>query len=295
MKFMINILTIIFYSSNLWAYDYSKVDKVIYGQDDRKDVYESTSALYKQLAGSTAAMILDSLLVPQDNETIWIQSNTLEEDGVCSSARFAKQTIAANCSGFLVGDQLLVTAGHCIQNMDDCEKYSWVFGYANATEEKLTQIIPKNEVYKCTKIISRTLDRATANDFALVKLDRIVIGHKPLKVRTSGKVAHKANLVVIGHPSGLPTKIADGATVRSNTNKYFFQANLDTFGGNSGSAVFDSKTGLVEGILVRGETDYVNDPTKNCYLPKVCKVTGCRGEDATRITNIKELASLVID
>lgn len=288
MQLKISLFFLLF-SVNLNAEIYSTEDKVIYGADDRKDVFESRNALYKKLANSTAAMIQDSFLVAQDNEMVWIQSNTLEQDGICSEARFAKQTTAANCSGFLVGSQLLVTAGHCIQEMDDCEKYSWVFGYANIDEEKIIQTIPKNNIYKCTKIISRVLDRSTANDFALVKLERAVIGHEPLKFRVKGKISHRSNLVVIGHPSGLPVKIADSASVRSNSNKYFFQANLDTFGGNSGSAVFDSKTGVVEGILVRGETDYVNDPIKNCYLPKVCKISGCRGEDVTRITNIKEL------
>lgn len=292
MKFLTSFF-IFLLSANLYAQGYSTIDKVIYGVDDRKDIFESTNDLYKQLAGSTAAMIADSSLVSQDNDMVGIQSTTLEQDGICSDARFAKQTTAANCSGFLVGDQYLVTAGHCIQDMDDCERYSWVFGYANATEEKLNQVVPKSEVYKCTQIISRTLDRGTQNDYALVKLDRVATGHTPLKFRTSGKVAHNTDLVVIGHPSGLPSKIADGANVRTNTNKYYFVATLDTFGGNSGSAVFDSTTGVVEGILVRGETDYVNDPVQNCYRPKVCKVTECRGEDVTRITNIKELSKLI--
>ena len=290
---MIISFCILLLSVNLYAQNYSTIEKVIYGVDDRKDIFESTNDLYKQLAGSTAAMIADSSLVSQDNDMVGIQSTTLEQDGICSDARFAKQTTAANCSGFLVGDQYLVTAGHCIQDMDDCERYSWVFGYANATEEKLNQVVPKSEVYKCTQIISRTIDRGTQNDYALVKLDRVAAGHTPLKFRTSGKVAHNADLVVIGHPSGLPSKIADGANVRTNTNKYYFVATLDTFGGNSGSAVFDSTTGLIEGILVRGETDYVNDPVQNCYRPKVCKVTECRGEDVTRITNIKELSKLI--
>jgi hypothetical protein len=48
----------------------------------------------------------------------------------------------------------------------------------------------------------------------------------------------------------------------------------------------------VEGILVRGERDYVLDSVSNCYRPKVCKMNECRGEDVTRITNIKELKNL---
>jgi len=279
-------------SLNSFAQD-SWIDKVIYGEDDRKDIYESTNEMYKQLANSTAAMISDSSLVAQECDMVMIKTTSLEQDGICSDARFAKQPAGANCSAFLVGDQYLVTAGHCIQDMDDCERYSFVFGYANVTEEKLTQIVPKSEVYKCNKIVSRVLDRTTFNDYALVKLDRVVTGHTPLKFRTTGKIADKADLVVIGHPSGIPTKIADGAFVRANTHKYFFQATLDTFGGNSGSAVFDATSGLVEGILVRGETDYVNDPVMNCYRPKVCKVTECRGEDVTRITNIKDLQKLI--
>lgn len=269
------------------------IDKVVYGDDNRLDVFESKSDLYKSLTESTAAMISSSQVEAQLNsETFKITGYTLEDDGVCSDARFAKQITAANCSGFLVGDQYLVTAGHCITSLEDCGRYSWVFNFSNKIEEKKEHIVGKNDVYTCTEIVSRKLDRATQDDYAFVKLDRKVEGRSPLKFRTSGKVADKTGIVVIGHPSGLPSKISDGAIVRSNANKVFFQANLDTFGGNSGSAVFDSKTGIVEGILVRGETDYVGDSVQNCTRPKVCSESGCRGEDVTRITNIKELMKM---
>ncbi|MBC7429063.1 MAG: trypsin-like peptidase domain-containing protein [Bacteriovorax sp.] len=266
-------------------------DKVVYGDDDRKDIYDSPNPIYKILAVSTAAMISNLQVSLQTDGTSNITGGTLEEDGVCSDARFAKQMVAANCSGFLVGENLLVTAGHCIQSMNDCGSYKWVFGFSNDAGEKSSYSIPAINIYTCTKIISRTLDRNTMNDYALVQLDRKVERRAPLKFRTSGKISDTSGIVVIGHPSGLPTKISDGANVRDNKNKYFFQGNLDTFGGNSGSAVFDTKTGLVEGILVRGERDYEGDPVQNCTRPKVCKMNECRGEDVTRITNIKELKS----
>ena len=265
------------------------VDKVVYGKDDRLDIYESKNSMYKTLSASTAAMISTSQVVLQADGSSNITGGTLEQDGICSDARFAKQMVAANCSGFLVGENLLVTAGHCIQALEDCESYSWVFGFGNPESERTAYNVPKKDIYTCTKIISRALDRTTLNDYALVQLDRKVEGRTPLKYRKSGKIANKAGIVVIGHPSGLPTKIADGATVRTNKDKYYFQGTLDTFGGNSGSAVFDMKTGVVEGILVRGERDYEGDPVQNCTRPKVCKVTECRGEDVTRITNIPEL------
>jgi V8-like Glu-specific endopeptidase len=268
------------------------VDKVVYGDDNREDIYEATNTLHKELAAGTAAMILDTQLqYKTEDSTYTVTGNSLQSEGICADAKFAKQITAANCSGFLVGDKYLVTAGHCIETIADCGRYSWVFDYANLTEERRTHVLPKKNVYKCTEIISRSLDRATMDDYAFVKLDRVVEGRTPLKFRTSGKISDRTDIVVIGHPSGLPSKIAGGAYVRSNANKYYFQANLDTFGGNSGSAVFDSVTGLVEGILVRGERDYVYQG--GCMRPKVCGNEECRGEDVTRITNIKELVKLI--
>jgi V8-like Glu-specific endopeptidase len=262
-------------------------ENVIYGIDNRLDLFESNNALYLKLANSTAAMIENTSL-DVSKDVVTIEGPTLESEGVCSDARFAKQQTAATCSGFLVGKDLLLTAGHCIENMNDCEQYSWVFDYSNIIKELNIFKINKKHIYRCVKIISRSLNSKTQNDYALIQLDR-QSERSPLPIRKNSKISNTAKLVVIGHPSGLPTKISDGALIRSNKNKYYFQANLDTFGGNSGSAVLDSETGIVEGILVRGEHDYVMDSVSNCHRPKICKMNECRGEDVTRITNIKEL------
>ena len=50
----------------------------------------------------------------------------------------------------------------------------------------------------------------------------------------------------------------------------------------SGSPVFNSDTHEVEGILVRGETDFVTQGS--CRVSLVCPSSGCRGEDCTRTT-----------
>jgi V8-like Glu-specific endopeptidase len=267
------------------------IDKVVYGDDNRLDVFEEKNSLHLNLSKSTAAMIPSSKISENGNEIV-LSPSSLETDGICSDEKFSKQMTAAMCSGFLVANQYLVTAGHCIESVQDCESNSWVFDYAQTTDAVSAPKIMKSSVYKCSQIISRTLDRTTMNDYALIKLDRPVTDRSPLNFRKSGKVANNAEIVVIGHPSGLPTKISDQAFVRANTNKYYFQANLDTFGGNSGSAVFDSKTGVIEGILVRGERDYEYDSNVSCYRPKKCEMDACRGEDVTRITNIKELKTL---
>ncbi len=270
------------------------VDKVVYGDDDRLDIFETTNPLYVDIARSTAAMIETSSLTTSGDNVV-ITGETLEQRGICATARFAKQITAAMCSGFLVGKDLLVTAGHCIRTQADCDTYSWVFDYNMTTPDKTEFSVSKSSVYKCKKIVSQTLDRATMNDFSLVRLERAVTDREPLKFRTEGKIETNHPILVIGHPTGLPTKVSAGANVRSNDNDYYFVANLDTFGGNSGSAVFDAVTGAVEGILVRGENDYVYDYQQGCRVPQVCTNDGCRGEDVTRITNIKALIQSALD
>jgi hypothetical protein len=52
--------------------------------------------------------------------------------------------------------------------------------------------------------------------------------------------------------------------------------------------VLDATTGVVEGILVRGEADSVTT-SAGCQVSKVCADTGCRGEDITRITNVPRI------
>ena len=99
-------------------------------------------------------------------------------------------------------------------------------------------------------------------------------------------------MISIGQPSGLPTKIVDQGAVRKNFWSGFFTVNLDIFGGNSGSAVINVETGEVEGVIVRGEMDYVYDKIADCMRVKKCKERKCRGEEATRITKIKYLMNL---
>jgi V8-like Glu-specific endopeptidase len=262
--------------------------KVIYGDDNRKDIHQVEDALHLDLAKSTAAMVSKSSIVDGRNQDeVKITGRKLSERGICATERFAEQLSAATCSGFLVGEDLLVTAGHCVRGPSDCSNYRWVFEF-NVSEEKQGEFnMPKENVFACKEVVERKLDRSNGDDYALIRLERAVTNRTPLEFRTTGKVETNDPLVVIGHPSGLPTKVAAGANVRGNDLDKYFVANLDTYGGNSGSAVFNSENGLVEGILVRGEVDYVY--RDGCRVSNVCTDEGCRGEDVTRITNISAI------
>ncbi len=288
MKTFLIILTLIF--SNLLLAKITVRPKVVYGIDDRMDVYESSDSLMRELSKSVAAQILDSSF-SLENDLFNLDKKTLGDEGMCKTERFSEQPASATCSGFLIAKNLLVTAGHCVREVSQCNDHSWVFDYANYQGVSNLFAFNKAQMFKCTAIVSRVKDNATGLDFAVLKLDRDVLGRKPFKIRKAGVVDTNAVLTVIGFPSGIPLKITTGATVRDNSNLNYFVMNSDTYGGNSGSAVVDTRTGVVEGILVRGDTDFEQSPNEECYQTVKRSNDGGRGEDATRITLINQTES----
>lgn len=243
-------------------------NKMIYGDDDRVDYYampenlrwaaDSTVSLWKK-----NAMWLDQAAGKYNLATY----NFGESYNLCPGEKFREQPAGAFCSGALVGEDLVMTAGHCIVTEGDCASAAFVFGYA-VTEAggKARTEISSGEVYTCSKIVKRQLVNVTTSvdnqetteygpDYALIKLDRKVKGHAPLAINRAGGLKKDTPLFVTGHPVGLPFKFAGNARVIKDTDKAsaYFVTNLDTFGGNSGSPVFNAATLLIEGIHVRGE------------------------------------------
>lgn len=274
-----------------------KSQKIVYGVDNRVDTYDATRS-QKRLALSTAGMIKNQKLVSAGDHFILPPATIQKEMNLCSDQRFKHQPSAVICSGFLVGPDLLVTAGHCIPNQESCDGVSWVFDYKeNESTQKTDVMVPKSKVFKCSKVLEAKLEGygASKHDYALVKLERVASGRKALKYRKSGKLSDSEAITVIGHPSGLPQKVTSGAQVVDNSAISYFETNLDTFGGNSGSAVFNDKTGQVEGILVRGATDYVRS-ANGCIevnqvdaTPEQVAESSRLGESVSRITDIKTL------
>ena len=254
--------------------------KVIYGTDNRVEAALSTNKDLRNISMSVAARIPKKDL-PIKNGVYELPAGTLASVmEVCESEPFAQQSVAAECSGFLIGPDTLVTAGHCMRDMTFCNGNFWVFDYL-----KDTKTLAPDQVFECKKIIAQEL--SPKNDFAIIQLAKVPLGRTPLKLRTEGIIPASADLAVIGYPWGLPLKIDDGGIVRDvNAKENFFVAELDTYGGNSGSPVVNVKSLEVEGILVRGEKDSVFDVAEGCYRSKICPTGTCRGEDSTRITSL---------
>lgn len=256
-------------------------ENVIYGVDNRKDYYEAGSH-FQRLADSTVALIRTKDLTFSADNVFIGGANYGQSQNLCSNERFREQNAAAYCSGSLVGKDLVITAGHCITGTSDCADTSFVFGYALKAAGVLPQSVSSSEVYRCKSIVAREL-KSNGADYAVIQLDREVGNHSPLIVRRQGTVSIGETLTVIGHPVGLPTKITSGARVRSLSSEHFV-ANLDTYGGNSGSAVFSDTTQEVVGILVRGEQDF--EQRAGCVVSKICTEDSCRGEDVTKIEKV---------
>lgn len=285
--------------------------KVVYGEDNRRDVYETSNPLFLKLAASTSAMVHKSQIYSEGAGFSLNFSRTLETGAnICPNEKFAQQPVGSMCSGFLVGPDTLVTAGHCFDlrqmgiptAQDVCNSFSWVFNYSvNSSSRNPTKNFATQDIYHCKKVIRTALSGTL--DYTVIQLDRKVTGREPLKFRTNGKVSGTSRLVVIGHPTGLPTKISDGGKVLINNHPTQFVTNLDTFQGNSGSAVFDASTGLIEGILIQGKTDYtpsIASNEKSCQIVNICNDDGLnciddpmnrsfyepKGETVLRITEV---------
>ncbi|HAZ08585.1 MAG TPA: serine protease [Elusimicrobia bacterium] len=261
--------------------------QAIYGGDDRIDVYQTGNAQLRSLADSTVALFHSDDVATQGDEARLRTRIYGDSMQMCPQEPFFDQPVGAVCSGSLVAPDVIMTAGHCVLAADKCKDVKFVFGFAIKEKGQDATKIPAGDVYGCKEIIGGEQDYDGA-DWALVRLDRRVAGHAPLKLNLSGKIDKGAPVFAIGHPVGLPTKIAGGARVRDASNPAVFVANLDTYVHNSGSAVFSAETNLVEGILVRGARDFAFDPVGQCQFSIRCEDGDCQGEDVTRIAKVAD-------
>ncbi|ATH07738.1 hypothetical protein BIY24_07200 [Halobacteriovorax marinus] len=248
---------------------FADAPKVVYGIDNRVESEEFSDQRFSSAASSVAGMVWNKKLTQSQDNSEVLNFKKLSMQlyyNVCKEERFSDQIPLPTCTAFLVGPDLLLTAGHCINDETQCKQNTWIFDYT-----KGTQAINKDNAYSCKKLIDRKLNTNTVNvkDYALIQLDREVTNREPLKLRRDGKVKRNTPLIVIGHPVGLPLKIADGAKVSGfkfsdlihpitslKKRKNYFVTNTDTYIGNSGSPVFNEETGDVEGILIQGKKDF---------------------------------------
>lgn len=255
---------------------------VIYGNDDRRDWWQSQGRQKNYWAASSVALFDKGVLSRKAqggysmNEASYGTQMLL-----CEDTPFYDQPLGSYCSGFLVSPNRIVTAAHCISNQIQCEETDFAFDYAKRTPNQDTYEFRPQDVYSCKRVVHTDLQR----DISIIELTSTVVGRVPLNIRRSGQVSPNDELVLIGHPVGLPSKISGGGQV-IDSNGSRILASIDAFVGNSGSVVMGRRSGLVEGVLVRGEPDYIFE--NGCNRENICSSRNCTGEELVPIQALKD-------
>lgn len=269
-------------------------NKVVYGPDDRRDVYEISDQALIGLGNSTCVLVSAGRLTPSANDTFTATFTDYRISGFdpCPTEPYGDQPLLGFCSGFLVDEDLIVTAGHCYSETS-ISNTRFVFGFEMLDASTPVQVFDASQVYAGIEVVGRAL--TGQDDWSVVRLDRPVDapGAIPLPIRRMGTPQVGTPLGVIGYPSGLPKKIAFGDTteVKINANLFFFDANVDTYGGNSGSPIFNRNSMLVEGVLVRGQTDFqIQD---NCFISNALTDENGGGGQFEECSKVSRFAKLI--
>ncbi|MCA9559049.1 MAG: trypsin-like peptidase domain-containing protein, partial [Myxococcales bacterium] len=235
-----------------------RADPVVYGADDRTEVYAHDNRVLRDLARRSVAALVSADQLVQVGPNAWqpVGPPMGLALGLCDGEPFADQIAGARCSGTLIAPDVFLTAGHCI-DAQSCAGQRVVFDWLYEAEGQLASI-EDADVYRCAAVLAHRLDARL--DYAVVQLDRPVEGDRaPAELHPSpdGLMPGQA-ATLIGYPGGIPAKIADGGFVvfRGAPALDAFEASVDAFGGNSGSGVFDRLGGLI-GVLVAGQEDYL--------------------------------------
>lgn len=252
-------------------------DKGIYGDDNRRAISEASS-LEQSLARSVLAQVPLYKMLTSDNSSITFDVKTARNTlNLCAEEKFADETMLSSCTAFLVAPDLVVTAGHCLKDKTDCLKNMWILDY-----DKSQNVFSKDKIVYCKEIVATN----QADDYTVIRLTRKITDRNSLKIRSAGKLNPDADFFVIGHPLGIPKVSTDQAFLRGNLLNKTFTINSDTYSGNSGSPVIDSKTSLVEGVLIKGDKDFEMDYVSLCQRSVHCEENSCIGETVLRATAI---------
>lgn len=317
----------------------------VYGVDDRQDAYEThdrlsadENALFDRIGRETVGMFVrDRHVRLDDHDRILLCGSNVEdypagrEDGcftrtldwsVFSSSSFGDGVVAlcadepyrlqpkiGRCSGTLIADDLVLTSGHCFDELDDAETSVFVFGWqyeeaggppsiewrgtpAGDVAFWIEQPTPglatiaRDDVYHVTRAHflyetaertrpSGTLTTSTVTDYAIVELDRPVsLPRHPAVIDYSATPPPGTELVVAGFGKGMPLKIDDGARLISSwyCDPAFNPAivcNLHDGYSGSSGSGVFTRDGALVGAHRGSATDFVLDDLRWCFRSNV--------------------------
>lgn len=267
---------------------------VVYGTDTRVEAFNYPQ--YSDLRRATALMA-SPVYITSTEKDFTFNFAQLKDDlshQLCPEHMFANQNSAyVNCTGVLVAPDKILTAGHCMVNFGEaqdkvtafCKGFDWYFDYEYQLGKNIElKNISINKKYSCKKVIYAAHSYAqpdkdgfvaTAKDYALIQLDRPVLDRSPVNLAPSApEVILPQKIFSFGFPLGIPMKYASSTLDKDLGSAWSSQ--LDVWGGQSGSPVFNLQKELV-GLVVRSfpEPDLVYNKARKCQIANSCGSTGC--------------------
>jgi hypothetical protein len=203
--------------------------------------------------------------------------------------RFGLQPSYAIGTAFIVKNNLIVTAAHCLEGIKPSD-IMVVFGYEMINDKNYLKILNQNNVYEIESIDTHK-DVANHKDFAFIKTKAKLSNNcMPLQIRNN-IVQSNEELFVIGYPQGLPIKCTGNCKFFLNVilPANIFKVKGDIFEGNSGSPVLDNK-GQVVGMVIGGGLDTDIFKENDCPFIYNCDINSrgsCLGESIQRTNVIK--------
>jgi V8-like Glu-specific endopeptidase len=200
----------------------------------REYVFQAPTATFLSISGSNGLTAVGKL------------ANTSAE--YRAARAIAKLTFVtadgpATCTGFLVGDSLLLTNEHCVKSQEECDTTIAIFGY----EEDAGGKPRPGERVPCRKWIKSLFDL----DVSALQLDGTPGARWGRLELLARDVSANEAVLVIQHPGGQPkqysqadcrvsTPVAPGRAPDTD-----FGHLCDTMGGSSGSPVLDASLKVV--------------------------------------------------
>ncbi len=265
-------------------------NKAIYGEFNVSHT-ETNSDIGIRISSKATALMVNKFSVERitDNLFAMITRTLGQRAPLCEGNPWKDEIALGSCSSFLVSKDMLVTAGHCLLNTQwDCDQKTFIFNVESQFFTSTSkQYFLKDDVYRCSKILAHTIDADTGVDIAIVKLESEVKGVTPLKLSRT-ELEHDSQIAMIGNPLGLSSMTSENGRIRS-IEEDFYEADLDSFAGNSGAPVFEKGKRDVIGVLVRGEEDFTYNEESECFEQVKCEEGSCRGEDIVKSTTVLKL------
>lgn len=214
-------------------------------------------------------------------EKFWDQPSVIE--------RRLESWEAFGFSAYLLAPDVLLTCWHGWEQAASEPQFA-VFDYAMRSGAGAPTSLPASRIhaispYPLARAASPGAESPCEGDWVLLKLSSRVTHLGSLSRTRVASAARGGGVYTLGHPRGLPLKLAANATVLS-VGTGEFRTDLDTYVGNSGSPVFDAATHALVGVVIEAQKDdgdFVPAPALGCYVSNRIEApaTGQRAIDAS--------------